>query len=169
MTSLSKNIRAFTIVELVIVMVLLAILMMVSIGGITGAQKHAQVNDAVDSTMGMIQNARSQALANMEIDLGTETCTAEEFYIILSSTEINLYADFTADCTSATEQLLDTATFTENVELGTDITQITYTPPLGEIEITTSGDTSITISTVDGLFGKTITINEVAGIPELGS
>ena len=166
MTLPIKKIRAFTLIELLIVMVLLAILASVSYTGIINARNHARLKSATDTVIGMIQTTRSYALSNMELDVGGVDCEAISYYVkfVGSTGVVNVYAVLDSDCGG--EELLDTETIPEDIEMTLHgATTIYYYPPLAEVEFT--GTITIELETIDEAFTKNIEVYPISGFPEL--
>ncbi len=177
-----KNPRAFTLLELLIVMVLVAIMAAVSYNGIIGARDPSRLNSSTDVVIGMIQPARNHALSDMQFEVAG-TCNADYYYVSFDDLPAITVEAYLADCGgSAYQQELASEEIME--EIGLEITLedgstytipegvppsntplLNYTPPLAE----TGWDEEITItlSTENGLLTKTIIVYPVSGLPEL--
>ena len=176
-----KNPRAFTLIELLIVMVLLAILGTISFEGIVNARNHARLKNVTNTVVGMIQTARSYALSSMEMDLGADgICEATYYYVSFDTDStpdvIYLYAYLDVDgddCGTADASYeLDSVEIYEDILITAAPDFISYEAPLADVGIDpvpvpASDPTQIELQTFDGTFTKTIEVYLVSGFPEL--
>ncbi len=168
--------KAFTLIELIVVVTVVGILMLVGINGITSAQKHAQMNQAVDQIVGMIQDVRSRALSHLEMEFLGETCLTETYELrFTSTTQIDTYAVFENDPINCfrTEELLDSYELPEGTGyelLPATMQKLTYEPPLSEVTADPPGGSNvfrIRVNVADDTFTKTIRVTKASGIPEI--
>lgn len=162
---------AFTLIELVIVILILSVFFGIGYGSLTRARTHAAFKQAVDETVGILQDARNKALSNPEIvtDDGN-VYVATAFYVTIDETinTLSLYADIG----EGHEELLEGVTLDGDVliSLSPSGTIISYEPATGEITFSPSspsGDVIITLRTADSAFTEKITIDQFKGMPEI--
>lgn len=164
--------EAFTLIELLLVMVLISILLSVSFESFSSMRQNMVFRDSTQKFMDMIQGTRSRALSNLELDTGE---TADAFYLMIDTTTktITMYADIpgTGDDKVLAEEVLDpTVTITLNPG---DLKQIKYVPPKGELELIFTSEASTGTNLTDliilldnGTSQERITLNEISGVPE---
>lgn len=168
--------NAFTLIELLLVILILSVMAGIGYSSLSRARTNAIFKQAVNETVGIIQNARNKALTNPEMTDGTNVYTATAFYVTLDITTntLSLYADFGGDPGEPLESVVlnDGVTLTVAPE---DLEQISYEPPMGELTFVfptadppiTVDEVIITLSMADGTLTKTITIDQFRGMPEI--
>ncbi|MFA6436321.1 MAG: type II secretion system protein [Candidatus Gracilibacteria bacterium] len=165
---------AFTLIELVIVILILSIFFGIGYGSLTRARTNADFKQAVNETVGILQNARNKAMTNPELmTAGGEVSTATAFYVTIDpvTNTLSLYADFGGD----TGELLESVVLDGDLILTiepSDITRISYEPPMGELTFVLSGEGAIdgaiiNLSMANGAFTEKITLNQFRGMPEI--
>lgn len=156
-------------------MAVITIVLSIGITALVGAQKHSKLEEGIDHTIALIQDARSRALSNVAIEMSMPPpCTIDQYKITFPSiNEVQLSGPFNEDaanCDGQAEYVFETYTLPEGIEFTPiTITSINYDAPLAEVSFDPSTTTfiNITLKTNDNQFAKTFRILKTNGIPEL--
>ena len=159
--------RAFTFVELLIAILIVAILSIALLTNFQRSRLKANFDDQVTEVVDILQKARSYSRTNMMV-LDTEP--ADYYLLTISSSGITIDAYGPTVDEGIESMSLDSGFEIDNTS-GVD--HVFYFPPSGEICMDTpdcaSGITEITFTVQDddGTYTKDITINVYGGYPEL--
>lgn len=165
--------KAFTLTELLIVMMVIGLAAAFSISSLVGARRNAEFKQSVNTAVDFIQDARSQALSNREITLSTgSTYVADAFYVTVDTitNTLSLYAHF--QDTSVADELLESATLDEALTIlmtPSDLEEIYYAAPGGELDLvfTATSSVELMIDLSSGPSQQIITLDERSGVPEI--
>lgn len=121
---------AFTFIELILVITLLAILSTAVILGWRQNQIHAQFRDLETKIISMIQKARGLSLSNLTIENADESIPVEYYLLNISETSLSIQA--IGQDSAATAEEIDVLEFPEGFSLDTTF-EVYYFPPYGEV------------------------------------
>lgn len=153
-----KNKAGFTLLEIIIVVVIIALVSTFSINAWRSNLIKAEFDDAVLSIIAIFQEARSYSLKSIEID-----GDINGFYYIDYATDpgdIVLSGDESGD--------IATYNFSDAVEIDTADWQVAYEVPYGECETPGEEDLVLTVNSVKSGLSETITVHNLSGIAEVG-
>jgi len=166
---------AFTLIELLLVILILSVMLGIGYSSLIRARTNADFKQAINETIGILQNARNKAMTNPEIvtDDGN-VYVANAFYVTLDTSTNTLSLKAEIGDETVEDQLLESVVLNEGVTLTVapeDLERISYEPPMGELTfVFTSSDGDeviITLSMGDGAFTQNITLNQFRGMPEI--
>lgn len=159
-----KNQAAFTLIELVIAMVILAVLSIALVARFENATLKAHFNDQVNNVLRLIEETRANSLSNYLI-LDTEPT---DYYILnIENGQVIVEAHG-----PTLDEELERYTLESGFEIS-DNKEIFYYPPYGEICIglpdcsTGESEFSFTLSDTSGTYSQNITISVFGGYPDL--
>jgi Tfp pilus assembly protein FimT len=158
---------AFTLAEMVIFLIVLSIIMGIGIPGIFSTQKHARFDQAVDVVVGMIQDARAMAFSGRELEIGADTCIANEYYVQFEDNVVSIFAEV-SECTLTDDELIETTELHADIEITSSVDKIIYSNPYATVSFdpdTTSA--TIQVESLSEGFTEEITISEQVGMPEV--
>ncbi|MFA5854983.1 MAG: type II secretion system protein [Candidatus Gracilibacteria bacterium] len=133
MKNLQKNPRAFTLIELLIVMTIMAFLSVALAVSFSGANQKAAFDDQKLQLINLIQTARSRSFSNVLSEDGRPT---EYYLLIIMPTFAAVEAHYSD--TESDFEVLDKFTYGSGYEAsgsaaGPELMKVYYTPPNGEV------------------------------------
>lgn len=158
--------RAFTLIELMLVIVILAISSAALLVNFRSASQKALFEDQLSNIVNVIEKARSYSLTNYLVN----DFEPAEYYLLTiadNSISIEAYADY-----GGTHETLEEYDLPIGFETTAADDEIFYFPPYGQVCLTYSctmaGFTkySFTVSSSDGSLTQTITITTHGGFAE---
>jgi prepilin-type N-terminal cleavage/methylation domain-containing protein len=175
MNAKMKNSRAFTLIELLIVMTIMAFLSVALAVSFSGANQKAAFDDQKLQLINLIQTARSRAFSNMLSSSGEPT----EYYVLLITPTFAQVEAHYSD-TASDFAVLDKFTYASGYEAsglvpGPELMKVYYTPPTGEVCFgslcpTTSDATTektVIFKNKAGTLSITITVDRYGGFADV--
>ncbi len=169
MKSSPRQQPAFTLIELIICVCIIAILSVALLVNFSGNVTRARLDDQVVEIVHLLEQARSYSLTNFLID---DITPAEYYLVTVNATGITLDAQ---GATATDVETLESVTLSSNFSI-TNITgseYFYYFPPSGEIcfdtEACDSGINDVSFTVVDStaVYSQEITLNKFGGAPEV--
>ncbi len=160
--------HAYTLIEILIVISVIAILSVSLVFSFGGLQKKANFDDQKIQTLHLMQKARSLALSSMVVNDDTSNPEPTDYYL-LAITPITL--TLSAHGTEGTDLSLDTLDFGTDYSIDKSL-DIYYFPPNAEIcftdpECTDVSDQTFTLTSSDSKHSATFSITAQGGYPEV--
>lgn len=159
--------RAFTLIELMIAILIIAVLSAALMLNFSSASQKALFDDQITNIVRVIEQARSYSLTNYLVNDTEPT----EYYLLTIGADylsIEAYADYAGTHDSLEEYELDTGFTTTATD-----DEVFYIPPYGQVCLeypcVDGGDTEypFVVSNSDGSLSQVITITTHGGFAEL--
>jgi prepilin-type N-terminal cleavage/methylation domain-containing protein len=184
-----KKRSAYSLIELLIVIMVIGIISTVSVVRYSASQKYVRAQQALNNTVEKIRNARNYAINSKLIHVDTDGDAAnaeiENAYPESFSVKIDIDGsdNITANITAVDAEgnrmydgQKESYTSPGDKYKITDATKpiiITYTAPFGDTLITENGvdksETNIEVKTKDDFFCRKITVNKISGFVSISS
>lgn len=158
--------RAFTLIELMIAVIIIAILSMALFVNFSGAVLKARFDDELTSISRMVEQARGYALSNYLVN--DDESTPAEYYL-LSFRRSRIVLSAVAE--DGTREELESHSFDTSFSLNTTLA-VYYFPPDGSVCFSADcsdglTESSLIFSDTDGTYSSTITISVYGGFAEI--
>lgn len=155
-----KKIRAFTLVEFIIVITIIAIMATGFALSFTRSKKSATFNDYETQIVSILQKARGLSFS----DLNVESIDVDHYDLDIQTTSVTLNAINSTGTTVELEKISLPSEYRINSAF-----HVYYTPPNGEVTINDGSNVrSFTFYTTDSAYSSTIVISTFgSGYPEI--